>query len=90
MSTIVVGHDGSASGDSALDVAVEIAAALDDSIAIVFGYAPPGLWGGEIADHEEAIAEHGEKVAAAAKERVSGRGVEVEAVLVARRPRRRC
>jgi nucleotide-binding universal stress UspA family protein len=82
MGLIVVGHDGSASGDAALDRALEIAAGLGDQVTVVFGYAPPGLWGGEIAEHEEAISEYGEKVVAAAKEHASGHGVEVETQLV--------
>ena len=40
---------------------------LGDEVVVVFGYAPPGLWGGEIAEHEEAIEELGEKVMAEAK-----------------------
>ena len=38
------------------------------SVVVVFGYAPPGVWGGEIADHEEAIEELGEKVIGEARE----------------------
>ena len=34
---------------------------------MVFGYAPPGIWGGEIAEHEQAIEELGEKVLAGAR-----------------------
>jgi nucleotide-binding universal stress UspA family protein len=82
MGLIVVGHDGSSSGDAALDMAIELAEGLGDEIAIVFGYAPPGLWGGEIVEHEEAISEYGEKVVAAAKQRAASRGVEVETLLI--------
>ncbi len=85
MGQIVVGYDGSACGDAALDEALEIAAELGDSVTAVFGYAPPGLWGGEIAEHEEAIEELGEKVMANAKARAAERGVEIEAQLVAKR-----
>ncbi len=50
----------------------------------VFGYAPPGVWGGEIAEHEEAIEELGERVMArrAARSRPAASG---EAMLVAKR-----
>jgi nucleotide-binding universal stress UspA family protein len=82
MGLIVVGHDGSSSGDAALDMAIELAEGLGDEIAIVFGYAPPGLWGGEIVEHAEAISEYGEKVVAAAKQRAASRGVEVETLLI--------
>jgi nucleotide-binding universal stress UspA family protein len=85
MGQIVVGYDGSACGDAALDSALAIAAELSDSVTVVFGYAPPGLWGGEIAEHEEAIEELGEKVMAKAKAQAAEKGVEIEAQLVAKR-----
>jgi nucleotide-binding universal stress UspA family protein len=85
MGQIVVGYDGSACGDAALNSALGIAGELGDKVVVVFGYAPPGLWGGEIAEHEEAIEELGEKVIAKAKSQAAERGVEIEAQLVARR-----
>lgn len=85
MSQIVVGYDGSACGDAALDSALGIAGELGDEVTVVFGYAPPGLWGGEIAEHEEAIEELGEKVMAKAKSQAAEKGVEIEAQLVAKR-----
>jgi len=85
MGQIVVGYDGSACGDAALDAALELAGELGDSVTVVFGYAPPGLWGGEIAEHEEAIEELGEKVMAGAKAHAAEKGVEIEAQLVAMR-----
>ena len=62
MGSIVVGYDGSDSSKAALARAVELAKGLGDEVVLVFGYAPPGIWGGEIAEHEEAIEEFGEKV----------------------------
>jgi nucleotide-binding universal stress UspA family protein len=85
MSQIVVGYDGSACGDSALDAALQMASELGDKVVVVFGYAPPGLWGGEIAEHEEAIEELGERVMASAKARAAEKGVEIESQLVAKR-----
>jgi nucleotide-binding universal stress UspA family protein len=85
MGQIVVGYDGSACGDAALDKALELAGELGDSVTVVFGYAPPGLWGGEIAEHEEAIEELGEKVMANARARAAEKGVEIEAQLIAKR-----
>jgi nucleotide-binding universal stress UspA family protein len=85
MASIVVGYDGSASGEAALEAALEIAAPLGDQITVVFGYAPPGIWGGEIADHEEAIEELGEKLLGKAREQAAGHGVEIGAELVAKR-----
>jgi len=85
MGQIVVGYDGSACGDAALAAALDLAAKLGDSVTVVFGYAPPGLWGGEIAEHEEAIEELGERVLAKAKRQAAERGTEIEAQLVAKR-----
>jgi len=85
MGQIVVGYDGSACGDAALESALGIAGELGDSVTVVFGYAPPGLWGGEIAEHEEAIEELGEKVMAQAKAQAAEHGVEIEEALVPKR-----
>jgi nucleotide-binding universal stress UspA family protein len=86
MGEIVVGYDGSACGKVALEEALELAKGLGDRVVIVFGYAPPGMWGGEIAEHEEAIEEFGAKVTAEARERAQSSGVETEVAMVARRP----
>lgn len=85
MSQIVVGYDGSNCSDAALDAAVDLAKGLGDGISIVFGYAPPGLWGGEIAEHEEAIEELGEKLMAEASRRAAARGIEAEIEMIAKR-----
>jgi nucleotide-binding universal stress UspA family protein len=85
MGQIVVGYDGSASGEAALDAALGLAGELGDKVVVVFGYAPPGIWGGEIAEHEEAIEEFGEKVTSKAKAQAAERGVEIEVALVAKR-----
>jgi nucleotide-binding universal stress UspA family protein len=85
MGQIVVGYDGSACGDAALTAALGIAGELSDRVVVVFGYAPPGIWGGEIAEHEEAIEELGEKVMSQAKAQAAGHGVEIETKLVPKR-----
>ena len=85
MGQIVVGYDGSACGDAALASALALAGELGDQVTVVFGYAPPGLWGGEIAEHEEAIEELGEQVMAGAKARAAEQGVEIDARLVPKR-----
>jgi nucleotide-binding universal stress UspA family protein len=85
MSTIVVGYDSSDCGKQALDRAVEIAKSLGDEVVVVFGYAPPGIWGGEIAEHEEAIEELGERLTAEARERAAAQGIEAEVAMVAKR-----
>jgi nucleotide-binding universal stress UspA family protein len=82
MGEIVVGYDGSDCGKAALDEALRIAEGLGDRVVVVFGFAPPGIWGGEIAEHEEAIVEYGESLMAEAEERAKGRGVEHETALI--------
>ncbi|MFL5874216.1 MAG: universal stress protein [Solirubrobacterales bacterium] len=85
MSTIVVGYDSSDCGKQALDRAVEIAKSLGDQVVVVFGYAPPGIWGGEIAEHEEAIEELGERLTEEARGRAAAQGIEIEVAMVAKR-----
>jgi nucleotide-binding universal stress UspA family protein len=85
MSQIVVGYDGSACGDAALTAALDLAAEVGDKVVVVFGYAPPGIWGGEIAEHEEAIEELGERVTAGARKQAAERGDEIEVELVPKR-----
>jgi nucleotide-binding universal stress UspA family protein len=86
MSSLVVGYDGSPAGEAALEQALALAGQLGDGVIVVFGYAPPGLWGGEIAEHEEAIEEFGQKVTAQARSQAAARGTEIEVELVARHP----
>jgi nucleotide-binding universal stress UspA family protein len=85
MGAIVVGYDGSDCGKKALDAAIGLGQSLGDEIVAVFGYAPPGIWGGEIADHEGAIEELGERLMADAKRRAADQGVDVELKLVPKR-----
>lgn len=85
MGRIVVGYDGSDCSRKALDEALRTAGALGDEVTVVFGYAPPGLWGGEIVEHEEAIEERGQKVLDEAKHQAEAAGATVELELVARK-----
>jgi nucleotide-binding universal stress UspA family protein len=85
MSQIVVGYDGSDCSRAALDEGLRTAKALGDEVVVVFGYAPPGLWGGEIAEHEEAIEERGTKVLEEAKHQAEAAGATVELELVPRK-----
>lgn len=75
MGSLAVGYDGSDSAKAALEEAIALAKDLGDEVLIVFGYAPPGVWGGEIVEHEEAIEELGEKVTAEAVARTKEAGV---------------
>jgi nucleotide-binding universal stress UspA family protein len=83
--SIVVGYDGSACGEAALAAALAIAPTLDDQVTVVFGYSPPGIWGGEIADHEEAIEELGEQVLGKARAQAAACGTEIAEELVPKR-----
>lgn len=85
MSQIVVGYDGSACGEAALAAALALAPALGDEVTVVFGYAPPGIWGGEIAEHEQAIEELGEKVMGRARQQAAAVGAEIHQELVPKR-----
>jgi nucleotide-binding universal stress UspA family protein len=85
MSQIVVGYDGSDCSRNALEVALRTAGSLGDDVTVVFGYAPPGLWGGEIAEHEDAIEERGQKVLDEARHQAEAAGASVELELVARK-----
>jgi nucleotide-binding universal stress UspA family protein len=85
MGQIVVGYDGSDCSKVALDEALELAGELGDGVVLAFGYAPPGIWGGEIAEHEEAIEEFGEKVMGEAKQQAAAAGVVAEAEMIPKR-----
>lgn len=85
MGQIVVGYDGSDCSRVALDEALGLAGDLGDGVVLAFGYAPPGIWGGEIAEHEEAIEEFGEKVMGEAKQRATAAGIAAEVELVPKR-----
>jgi nucleotide-binding universal stress UspA family protein len=85
MAQIVVGYDGSDCSRAALDKGLRLAKDLGDGVVVVFGYAPPGLWGGEIVEHEEAIEERGQKVLDEAKHQAQAAGAEVEVELVAKK-----
>lgn len=85
MGSIVVGYDGSDSSKAALGRAKELASGLGDEIVLVFGYAPPGIWGGEIAEHEEAIEELGRQAMDEAQRAIESDGVHAEYELVAKR-----
>lgn len=85
MGQIVVGYDGSDCSRDALSEGLRTAKELGDGVVVVFGYAPPGLWGGEIVEHEEAIEERGKKVLEEAKHQAEAAGIVVELELVAKK-----
>jgi nucleotide-binding universal stress UspA family protein len=85
MGQIVVGYDGSDCGKAALDEGLRLAKDLGDRVVVVFGYAPPGLWGGEIVEHEGAIEELGQKLMDEARSRAESSGVATELEMVAKK-----
>jgi nucleotide-binding universal stress UspA family protein len=85
MGEIVVGYDGTDCSKAALDEALRLAKGLGDSVVVVFGYAPPGLWGGEIVEHEEAIEELGKKIMSEARSQAESAGVGAEMEMVAKK-----
>jgi len=77
MSAIVVGYDGSDGSRAALDRAIDLAQELGDSVTAVFGYHPPGVIGGEMGSHEEAIKERGQKVMKLAADQARAKKFEI-------------
>jgi nucleotide-binding universal stress UspA family protein len=86
MGQIVVGYDGSDCGKAALSEGLRLAKDLGDGVVVVFGYAPPGLWGGEIVEHEEAIEEFGEKLMDEARSHAESSGITTEFEMVSKKP----
>jgi nucleotide-binding universal stress UspA family protein len=86
MAQIVIGYDGSDCSRAALEEGLRMAQGLGDGVTVVFGYAPPGLWGGEIVEHEEAIEERGAKVLEEAKHQAEAAGTTVELEMVGKKP----
>ena len=86
MSTIVVGYDGSEGSRASLERAIELAKDLGDSVTVVFGAAAPGIVGGEMTSHEDAVQERGETVLRHANDQASANGFEIEAKMVKEHP----
>lgn len=82
MSVIVVGYDGSEGSRASLDQAIDLAGQLGDSVTVVFGAAAPGVIGGEMSSHEEAVQERGKTVLKHAADQASAKGFEVETKMV--------
>jgi nucleotide-binding universal stress UspA family protein len=74
MAEIVIGYDGSSGSKRALEHGADLAAALGDTLRIVFGYAPHGAGGGEVRAQREAVEELGEGAMAEATKALDARG----------------
>ncbi|MCX4413895.1 universal stress protein [Streptomyces sp. NPDC053741] len=57
--SVVLGYDESPGAARALRVAIDVAAAFDERLVLVYGAAPPGPTGEEYRAHYEAIAQAG-------------------------------
>lgn len=86
MSEIVVGYDGSDGSRASLNRAIELAQGLGDSVTVVFGAAAPGVIGGEMSSHEEAVRERGEEVMKLATDQASAKKFEVETKMINEHP----
>jgi nucleotide-binding universal stress UspA family protein len=84
--SIVVGIDGGACANQALDTAVELARQFGDRVVIVFGSGPPGTPTEEVRQQRKAIEEIGERVTSDAATRVRDGGVDVEVEITPERP----
>ena len=73
--SIVLGYDESPGARRALDLAVDLAARLDEPLVLVFGAAPPGTVGEESGAHAQALAEIGGTAVGHAVEVAEARGV---------------
>jgi nucleotide-binding universal stress UspA family protein len=83
--SLVVGYDGSACADAALEVAIKFAERTGDEIVIAFGY-DPGAPGEEHAAHREQVRRFGERTGAPALERAREAGIEARLAMVPERP----
>ena len=83
---IVVGYDGSDGSRASLERAIELAKGIGDSVTVVFGAAAPGVLGGEMASHEEAVQERGETVLRHATDQAQANDFEIEAKMVKEHP----
>jgi nucleotide-binding universal stress UspA family protein len=86
MSEIVVGYDASEGSRASLERAIALAKELGDSVTVVFGAAAPGILGGEMAAHEEAVRERGERVMTEATHQAEATGFEITTKLVPKHP----
>jgi nucleotide-binding universal stress UspA family protein len=86
MGNIVVGYEGSEGSRASLARAIELARPLGDTVTAVFAAAPPGVLGGEMESHEEAVKERGKFVMSEATHQAQADGFEIETRVVAKHP----
>lgn len=87
MADVVLGFDGSPSSRSALYAAIEQAKQFGDRLVAVFGDEPPGRSAGEeFGEHRRVLEERGKDLLDEAAGAAREAGVEVETLLVPRKP----
>ncbi len=84
--SIVVGYDESPGADRALDVAIDLAGRLGESLVLVFGAAPPGYLGEEFTSHLAALEALGHTAVGHAVEKADQRGVHADVEVLRAKP----
>ncbi|MFC9684545.1 universal stress protein [Streptomyces sp. NPDC056948] len=84
--SVVLGYDESPGAQSALRVAIEVAAAYGEPLVIVYGAAAPGVTGDEYTAHHRAVREAGSTVLGHAVRVADEAGVPSTVELIDQRP----
>ncbi|MBR8638963.1 universal stress protein [Streptomyces tuirus] len=84
--SVVLGYDESPGALRALRVAIEVAAAYDEPLVIVYGVAAPGVTGEEYGAHHEAVREAGNTALGHAVRVADEAGVRSTVELIDERP----
>ncbi|GAA3580151.1 universal stress protein [Streptomyces osmaniensis] len=84
--TVVLGYDESPGAVRALHVAVEVSAAFDEPLVLVYGAAAPGALGEEYAAHRDALREAGHTALAHAVQVADEAGVRTTVEVIDQKP----
>ncbi|MFD5860692.1 universal stress protein [Streptomyces chartreusis] len=84
--TVVLGYDESPGAVRALHVAVEVSAAFDEPLVLVYGAAAPGALGEEYAAHRDALREAGRTALAHAVQVAEEAGVRTTVEVIDQKP----
>lgn len=86
MGQLILGYDDSPGARRALEVALELAGLLGDSLVVAFAAQPPGRVGEELREHLAAVEDLGREVTAEALARARAAGIPAEVALAPERP----
>ncbi|MFG2268820.1 universal stress protein [Streptomyces chartreusis] len=84
--TVVLGYDESPGAVRALHVAVEVSAAFDEPLVLVYGAAAPGALGEEYAAHRDALREAGRTALSHAVQVADEAGVRTTVEVIDQKP----